>query len=228
MSEKQFVVNELEILNEENEWKGEYWWAVTNTERIEDSFECRNKEVAIELCAFLNKAVDDIKYHLHENEKWSARCKQLEREVDEQEATIRKLQDLCGQSDYENAKLREEVNLLRPTNLEQYEQIQKLQEENEKLKERRDYWSKKTKEFIYYFNCLEKAIEKTFDSDDQCFEEIWKHYDEMEKKWEYNDSFVGNWTDKPVLLERKIVNINENRDKQRLLAKQGKGISRRE
>ena len=91
--------------------------------------------------------------------------------------------------------------------------LNKLYEENEQLKERRDYWSKKTKEFIYYFNCLEKAIEKTFDSDDRCFEEIWKHYDEMEKKWEYNDSFVGNWTDKPVLLERKMVNINENRDK---------------
>ena len=52
----------------------------------------------------------------------------------EQQATIRKLQDLCGKSDYENAKLREEVNLLRPTNIEQYEQIQKLQEENEQLK----------------------------------------------------------------------------------------------
>lgn len=54
----------------------------------------------------------------------------------EQQAIIRKLQDLCGKSDYENAKLREEVNLLRPTNIEQYEQIQKLQEENEKLKNR--------------------------------------------------------------------------------------------
>ena len=54
----------------------------------------------------------------------------------EQQATIRKLQDLCGKSDYENAKLREEVNLLRPTNIEQYEQIQKLQEENEQLKNR--------------------------------------------------------------------------------------------
>ena len=54
--------------------------------------------------------------------------------LNEQQATIRKLQDLCGESDYENAKLREEVNLLRPTNIEQYEQIQKLQEENEQLK----------------------------------------------------------------------------------------------
>ena len=138
----------------------------------------------------------------------------VEHKLNEQQSTIRRLQDLCGESDGENAKLRIENK--------------RLEEENEQLKERRDYWSKKTKEFIYYFNCLEKAIEKTFDSDDQCFEEIWKHYDGMEKKWEYNDSFVGNWTDKPVLLERKMVNINENRDKQRLLAKQGKGISRRE
>ena len=55
------------------------------------------------------------------------------KKLNEQQDTIFKLQDLCGKSDYENAKLREEVNLLRPTNLEQYEQIQKLQEENEQL-----------------------------------------------------------------------------------------------
>ena len=62
--------------------------------------------------------------------------------IDEQQATIRRLQDLCGKSDGENAKLRienkmleKEVKLLKPTNLEQYEQIQKLQEENEQLRE---------------------------------------------------------------------------------------------
>ena len=61
--------------------------------------------------------------------------------LNEQQDTIFKLQDLCGKSDGENAKLRienkmleKEVNLLRPTNIEQYEQIQKLQEENEKLR----------------------------------------------------------------------------------------------
>ena len=65
----------------------------------------------------------------------------LQKSVDEQQATIRKLQDLCGESDGENAKLRienkrleKEVKLLKPTNIEQYEQIQKLQEENEKLR----------------------------------------------------------------------------------------------
>ena len=40
MSEKQFVVVKLEILNEENEWKGEYWWAVVNIQKVEDCFEC--------------------------------------------------------------------------------------------------------------------------------------------------------------------------------------------
>ena len=61
--------------------------------------------------------------------------------LNEQQATIEQLQDLCGESDGENAKLRienkrleKEVNLLRPTNIEQYEQIQKLQEENEQLR----------------------------------------------------------------------------------------------
>ena len=66
---------------------------------------------------------------------------ELEQKIEEQQATIRKLQDLCGESDGENAKLRiennrleKEVNLLKPTNIEQYEQIQKLQKENEKLR----------------------------------------------------------------------------------------------
>ena len=60
----------------------------------------------------------------------------------DQQATIKKLQDLCGESDSENAKLRienkrlcDEIKLLKPTNIEQYEQIQKLQEENEQLRE---------------------------------------------------------------------------------------------
>lgn len=80
MNEKQFVVNELEILNEENEWKGEYWWAVVNTQRVEDCFECRNKEVALRLCDFLNKATDDFKWQIRRCEKWSAKVKQLQRE----------------------------------------------------------------------------------------------------------------------------------------------------
>lgn len=63
--------------------------------------------------------------------------------LNEQQATIRRLQDLCGESDGENAKLRienkklqEEIRLLKPTNIEQYEQIQKLQEENEQLRQK--------------------------------------------------------------------------------------------
>ena len=80
MNEKQFVVNELEILNEENEWKGEYWWAVVNTKRVEDCFECRNKEVALKLCDFLNKATDDFKWQIRHSEKWSAIVKQLKEE----------------------------------------------------------------------------------------------------------------------------------------------------
>lgn len=65
----------------------------------------------------------------------------LRKQIGEQQATIRKLQDLCGESDGENAKLRlknkelqEEIKLLKPTNAEQYEQIVQLQKENEYLK----------------------------------------------------------------------------------------------
>lgn len=60
---------------------------------------------------------------------------------EEQLKQIMELQDLCGESDSENARLRlkskelqEEIKLLKPTNVEQYEQIVQLQEENEQLK----------------------------------------------------------------------------------------------
>ena len=82
MSEKQFIVEKLEILNDENEWKGEYWWAVVNTKRVEDCFECRNKEVALKLCAFLNKSSDDFKWQIRQCEKGSAIVKQLKKEND--------------------------------------------------------------------------------------------------------------------------------------------------
>ena len=65
----------------------------------------------------------------------------VEHKLNKQQATIRKLQDICGESDGENAKLRienkrlqEEIKLLKPTNIEQYEQIVQLQEENEQLR----------------------------------------------------------------------------------------------
>ena len=71
---------EIKDLKEENEWKGEYWWAVVNTKRVEDCFECRNKEVALKLCDFLNKATDDFKWQIRQCEKWSAIVKQLKEE----------------------------------------------------------------------------------------------------------------------------------------------------
>ena len=64
-----------------------------------------------------------------------------DKKIVEQQATIKKLQDLCGKSDYENAKLRlknkelqEKIRLLKPVNIEQYEQIVQLQDENEQLR----------------------------------------------------------------------------------------------
>ena len=73
--------------------------------------------------------------------------------INEQQNTIEQLQDLCGKSDGENAKLRienkmleKEIKLLKPTNIEQYEQIQKLQEENEQLRQVVEYWQKKYEE----------------------------------------------------------------------------------
>ena len=55
-------------------------------------------------------------------------CFELVDLLNEQQATIRKLQDLCGESDYENAKLRIENK--------------KLREENEQLKRDEQLYAK--------------------------------------------------------------------------------------
>jgi len=103
-----------------------------------------------QLTIYDNEGLDDY-YHLGNDERdVKGICKLLNEQqstidklrvdIRATRTTIRKLQDLCGKSDGENAKLRienkmleKEVNLLKPTNIEQYEQIQKLQEENEQL-----------------------------------------------------------------------------------------------
>ena len=85
---------------------------------------------------------DEHTFFVWDNEKDERMCAlEVTEKLNEQQDTIFKLQDLCGKSDGENMKLRienkrleKEVNLLRPTNIEQYEQIQKLQEENEQLR----------------------------------------------------------------------------------------------
>lgn len=96
MSDKQFIVEQLEILNDENDFKGEYWWAVTNTERIEDCFECRNKEVALKLCDFLNKSSDDFKWQIRQCEKWSAIVKQLKKENEKLQKQIQNYERLIN------------------------------------------------------------------------------------------------------------------------------------
>ena len=106
MSEKQFIVEKLEILNDENDFKGEYWWAVTNTERIEDCFECRNKEVALKLCDFLNKSSDDFKWQIRQCEKWSAIVKQLKKENEKLQKQIQNYERLI-----DNAYVGEEETL---------------------------------------------------------------------------------------------------------------------
>ena len=63
--------------------------------------------------------------------------------------------------------------------------ISELKRENERLTKSRDFWCEKTKEMTYYFNCLEKATEKTLD--DKTFNKVWKCYDEMEEKWNSGD-----------------------------------------
>ena len=84
---------------------------------------------------------DEHTFFVWDNEKDERMCAlETTKRLNKQQDTIFKLQDLCGKSDGENMKLRienkrlcDEIKLLKPTNIEQYEQIQKLQEENEQL-----------------------------------------------------------------------------------------------
>ena len=84
---------------------------------------------------------DEHTFFVYDNEK-EEQMTALEttKRLNKQQDTIFKLQDLCGKSDGENAKLRienkmleKEIKLLKPTNVEQYEQIVQLQQENEQL-----------------------------------------------------------------------------------------------
>ena len=85
---------------------------------------------------------DEHTFFVWDNEKDERMCAlETTKRLNKQQDIIFKLQDLCGKSDSENAKLRienkmleKEIKLLKPTNIEQYEQIQKLQEENEQLR----------------------------------------------------------------------------------------------
>ena len=57
---------------------------------------------------------DEHTFFVWDNEKDERMCAlEVTEKLNEQQATIRKLQDLCGESDGENAKLRIENNQLR-------------------------------------------------------------------------------------------------------------------
>lgn len=56
------------------------------------------------------------------------------------EYNLQELIDILMKQQATITELEKEVNLLRPTNLEQYEQIQKLQEENEQLRQKLDFY----------------------------------------------------------------------------------------
>ena len=73
--------------------------------------------------------------------------------LNEQQATIRRLQDLCGKSDGENAKLRIENKRLQELNDDKGKRIislirtnKTLKEENRELRQSVEYWQKKYEE----------------------------------------------------------------------------------
>ena len=111
--------------------------------------------------------------------------------LNEQQAIIQSLQDLCGKSDYENAKLRlknkeqaEEIKLLKPTNVEQYEQIVQLQEENEQLRQDRDNWKNISCQDINKWSIFSNEVnilQETRDVD-RFLEKYYKYCEDMIKE----------------------------------------------
>ena len=78
---------------------------------------------------------------------------QVTKKLNEQQATIRRLQDLCGKSDGENAKLRIENKRLQELNDDKGKRIislirtnKTLKEENRELRQSVEYWQKKYEE----------------------------------------------------------------------------------
>lgn len=49
----------VEVLNKENDFEGEEWWAVTDDNKMENTFEVRNEQVAKDLCKLLNSKEEE-------------------------------------------------------------------------------------------------------------------------------------------------------------------------
>ena len=91
--------------------------------------------VADDCCDLLNTMSDDIEEVEISIKLFEDDVQIKDKKIDEQQATIRKLQDLCGESDGENAKLRRENK--------------KLKEENEQLRQQVQILKKEVRDFLH-------------------------------------------------------------------------------
>ena len=131
MSEKRFVSEYVEIIDENGSRQAV---CVTDTEHTV-SFEVKDEYVAMDLCEKLNSLSDTVEALILDRNKQEEKLdiarrnmtKQLEK-ISEQQATISQLQDLCGKSDGENAKLRIENKEQQATIEKQELRLQQLEE----------------------------------------------------------------------------------------------------
>ena len=93
MSEKRFT------------YGSDVYWVKDNYKNVE--------LLPIDVLILLNEQDKELDKYRTENAELHITILENEKEIDEQQATIRKLQDLCGQSDFENAKLRQEIKKLK-------------------------------------------------------------------------------------------------------------------
>ena len=93
MSEKRFI------------YGSDVYWVKDNYKNVE--------LLPIDVLILLNEQDKELDKYRTENAELHITILEIEKKFDEQQATIRKLQDLCGESDGQNAKLRQEIKELK-------------------------------------------------------------------------------------------------------------------
>ena len=93
MSEKQYVIREVEIINfnENKEEISEYWSAVCNKEIVEQCFEVRNIDTAENLCDVLNKLYSAWEFEKQNSYSCSTELKQVRKENEQLRQQVKSL-----------------------------------------------------------------------------------------------------------------------------------------
>ena len=79
----------VEVLNNENDFEGEEWWAVTDDNKMENTFEVRNEQVAMDLCNLLNSREIELSIEQIDNKNRVESQEWLRNKIKELEIDLR-------------------------------------------------------------------------------------------------------------------------------------------